>query len=123
MAEHHGPIDALVERAEDYGKTTLELLKLNAVDKSADIVSFIAVRLVIFIVAALLVFILNIGVAIWIGQLVGQLYLGFFIVGGFYTVVLGIIHFYKESWIRIPVSNAIIGQLLKQKNREKEKQN
>ena len=55
MNENATPIEILFEKAEEYSKTTIELFKLNAIDKSAEVVSSLAVRLVIFIVVALFV--------------------------------------------------------------------
>lgn len=106
-------IETLFDRAEDYSKTTIELLKLNAIDKSADVASSVLSRLAIFMVVALSVIILNIGIALWIGILLGNTCYGFFITGGFYILVAILLHTFRHQWIKFPVSNAIITQLLK----------
>ena len=82
MNDNQTPIEALFEKAEDYSKTTLELFKLNAIDKTAEIVSSLAVRLAILLAVVLFVLVLNIGVALWIGELLGKTYYGFFVVAG-----------------------------------------
>ena len=56
------PIELLFDRVEDYSKTTLELFKLKAIDKSADVVSSLVSRLTILLVVALFIIIINIGV-------------------------------------------------------------
>ena len=53
MTDRETPIETLLQRAEDYSKTTIELFKLNAVDKSADVVSSLVSRIVVFITITL----------------------------------------------------------------------
>lgn len=109
------PIEVLFEKAEDYTKTTVELYKLNLIDKTADVVSSIVSRLAIIMVVALFAFTVNIGLALWIGDYMPKSYYGFFIVGGFYALVAILFHSFKQQWIKYPVSNSIIKQLLKEK--------
>ena len=109
------PIELLFEKAEDYSKTTIELFKLNAIDKSADVVSSLVSRLAVFIAVALSVLIINIGFALWIGLLLGNSFYGFFIIGTFYAIVALLLHVFRHAWIKYPVSNSIITQMLKQK--------
>lgn len=115
MNDNPTPIEALFEKAEDYSKTTLELFKLNAIDKTAEIVSSLAVRLAILLAVVLFVLVLNIGVALWIGELLGKTYYGFFVVAGIYAIITILLYVFRNRWIRYPVSNAIITQMLKKK--------
>ena len=116
MTDHATPIATLLERAEDYGNSTIELLKLNAIDKSADVVSSLVSRLAIIMTVALSLLIINIGVALWVGKLLGNSFYGFFVIGGFYALVSILLHIFRHQWIKYPVSNSIIKQILKQKN-------
>lgn len=116
MDDNATPIESLFEKAEEYSKTSIELFKLNVVDKSAEVVSSLAVRLVIFIVVALFVLILNIGLALWIGELLGKTYYGFFVISGCYALIALVIHLFRHQWIKYPISNYIITQMLKQKS-------
>jgi hypothetical protein len=109
------PIETLFERAENYSKTSLELLKLSAVEKSADVASSFTVRLVIIMVVALFTLVTNIGVALWIGEGMGKSYYGFFAVAIFYAIVAVLLYVFRHEWIKTPVSNSIISQLMKQK--------
>ena len=115
MNENATPIEILFEKAEEYSKTTIELFKLNAIDKSAEVVSSLAVRLVIFIVVALFTLIINIGIALWLGEFLGKTYFGFFVIGGFYALIIILLYTFRYKWIKYPVSNSIISQMLKQK--------
>jgi hypothetical protein len=115
MNNNATPIEALFARAEDYSRTTLELFKLNAIDKSADVVSSLAARLAILIVVALFTLIINIGVALWLGELLGKSYYGFFVVAGFYLVLSILLYAFRHQWIKQPLSDTLISQMLKQK--------
>jgi hypothetical protein len=107
------PIETLFKRAEDYSKTSLELLKLGAIDRSADVFSSLAVKFAIFMVAALFTLIINIGIAIWLGELLGKPYYGFFVVAIFHLVVISLVFIFRHEWIKTPVSNSIITQMTK----------
>jgi len=115
MAETTTPIATLLERAEDYGKSTLEFFTLTAIDKSADVVSSLVSRLAIFFTVALSLFCLSIGLALWLGKLLGGSYYGFFIVGGFYSLLAVLLHIFRHQWLKYPVSDSIIKQMLKPK--------
>lgn len=115
MTDDTTPIATLFERAEDYGKTTLNLLKLNAIDKSADVASSLVSRLAVIMTVVLSVLIISIGTALWLGKLLGDAFYGFFIVGGFYALLAILLQVFRHQWLKYPVSNSIIKQMLKQK--------
>ena len=115
MDNYAATIETLFEKAENYTRTTAELVKLNAIDKSADVLSSLLSRLTVAIVVAMFVLLTNIGLSLWIGELIGKPYLGFFIVGSAYFLVSVILYAFKNQWIKTPVSNFIIIKMLKKK--------
>ena len=117
MTDDTTPIATLFERAEDYTKTSLELFKLNAVDKSAEIVSSLFSLLVVVLTVVLSIVICSIGAALWLGKLLGDSFYGFFIIGAFYLLLAIILRIFREQWLKYPVSNSIIKQMMKQKAR------
>jgi hypothetical protein len=112
---HTTPIEALFEKVENYSTTTVELLKLNAIDKFTDVVSSLASQLVMCVIGVLFTFLINIGAALWLGEVLGRPYYGFFAIAGLYALVFTLVYFFGSQWIKLPVSNAIITQMLKQK--------
>jgi hypothetical protein len=108
------PITILFEKAEDYSKTSLELFKLHAISKSADAVSSLATRLVIVIVVAFFMLCVNIGLALWIGELLGKYYYGFFLIAGCYAIIALLVYAFRYPLIKEPVSNIIITKLIQQ---------
>ena len=101
-------IESLFEKAEDYSKTSIELLKLNAIDKTADMVSSILTRLTLFAVTTLFIFVITIGVALWVGELLGKTYLGFFVMGGIHVTIALLIYTFRREWIEKPIRQFII---------------
>jgi hypothetical protein len=105
-------IEELYERAEAYGKTSYEIAKLKTLETVAVTASSLLSRLGVAIMIILFVLILNIGIALWLGDLLGKSYYGFFVVATFYLVAWIVFHFYLHKWIKTPVSNLIIKQAL-----------
>lgn len=112
MENQPNTFGTLFETARVYLETRLDLFKLQAIDKSSDAVSSIVSRLATLILILFAVSLLNIGLAIWAGELLGKTYLGFFAVGGFYILLGVLIHLFKDAWIKGPVSSMIIKKML-----------
>lgn len=112
MEDHPPLIKTFFEQSEHYMKTSAELFKLKAIDKSADIISNVMSRLVIAVFIVLFFFILNIGISLWIGEALGKTYYGFFIVAGFYGFAGLLCFAFRDTWIKSPVRNSIITHAL-----------
>ena len=106
-------IESLFERAGDYVETRLDLLKLKTADKSADIISSIASRHLILSIVIIFIIILNIGIALLLGELLGKLYYGFFILAGFYLITGLILYMNRRTWFKVPVTNLILRKIFK----------
>lgn len=112
MDEQSGLIESLIEKGEQYGKTTFKLLKLKTIDKSADVVSNIVSWLIVFVFAVLFFLILNIGLALWLGEWMGKSYYGFFVVSGFYALLALLFGIFRKQLVKGPLNNSIITQIL-----------
>lgn len=106
-------LDILLEKIEAYGKTSFELYKCQAVDATAGIVSSLIAKMVIIGTIVLALFMLNIGAALWIGDLLHETYYGFFAVAGFYLVLGIVFYLLRNELIKTPISNRIIRNFLK----------
>ena len=113
MEDHTKLIESLFERATEYGKTTFELGKLKAIDKTSDIVSSFVPHSAVFVLIASFLLFLNLGIAFWLGEILGKTCYGFFVVAGFYGVAGIIVHFFMHQWIKKFVRNYIVKLLLK----------
>jgi len=101
-------VESLFERAGDYLETRLDLWKLKATQKSSDIISSIASGFILILIAATFIMIVNIGIALLLGELMGKSYYGFFVLAAFYLIAGLIFKASKNKWVKDPVTNAII---------------
>lgn len=106
-------VEALYERVETYTKTTLELSKLKALNTTTHVATTMISRLSVIIIFTFFALVMNIGIALWVGELLGKNYYGFFIVAGFYLIAGIVLHFFLHNWIKKPISNLIITQALR----------
>lgn len=112
-------IEILFEKIENYGITSAELFKLSFIDKFADLVSSIALKTSIYFSVVTFVLIANIGIALWLGDLLGKTYLGFFVMALFYALVASLTCIYGHEYIKKPLNNRLIIKLLELYSHEK----
>ena len=111
-------IEKLISKAEVYSKTTFEICKYNTIYRSADILSSMAVRIVLMGVFVLFSLFLNIGIALMLGEYLGQFYYGFFVMAVFYILVGFVFILFQQELIKNPVCNFIIRKILNKKGNE-----
>ena len=113
MEDNANLLESLLDKATEYGKTSFELVKLKALDKSSDIVSTIVPRLVVIALLSFFLLFLNLGLALWLGEILGKTFYGFFVVAAFYGFTGLIIHFFMHKQLKKIVSNYFIKKVLK----------
>jgi Zn-dependent protease with chaperone function len=111
--DNTGIIDELLDKATEYGKAELELAKLKALDKVSDIVSGSVPSLIVILSVSVFMLFLNLGVAVWVGGLLENLFLGFFVVAAFYGIIALIMHLFMRKWLKTKVGDSIIKRVLK----------
>ena len=113
IEERNELIEDLFEKAEEYVKTNIELAKLKIIDKVADVVGAIVTQLAIVLVIFFFFLMINMGIAFWLGTIMGSTHAGFLVVAGFYFLVGILIFIFRKSILKTPISNSIISQFLK----------
>jgi hypothetical protein len=114
MDQTDGLVKVLLTQVGEYGKTSFELTKLKAVQKLIPVATAFTGNLFVLLALYLFIFLLNIGIAMWLGDLLGKPYLGFLYVAGFYLLIGVILYFTASKLFRSPVSRFIIKQALNQ---------
>ena len=112
MADSTNLLETLLERATEYGKTSIELVKLKTLDKTTDIVSSLVPASVVILLLATFLLFLNLGLAFWLGQILGKTFYGFFVVAAFYIFTSIIVHFFLRKWIKRIVGNFLVKRAL-----------
>lgn len=108
-------VEMLYEKAKKYTQTSLDLLVLNTIDKTADVLSSLTSRVFIALAVAMFTLFVNVGISLLIGKLLNEYYLGFLIVSAFYFIIASVLYFFKDKLIETPIANMIIDKLLKSK--------
>ena len=106
-------IESLFEKTVDYGKTSFLLVKLRTLNKTSDVVSSLLAHTVVLIFALSFMLFLSLGIAIWLGEIFGNTFYGFFVVAAFYGLTGIFIHLFLHKWIKKLVSDRFIEQVLK----------
>jgi hypothetical protein len=105
-------MESLFARVEAYGKTTYELSKLKALETTTVILTSLVSKISVILIISMFALVLNIGIALFLGEILGKSYYGFFIIAAFYLIAGIVLHFFLHKWIRKPLSDLIITQAL-----------
>jgi|SRR6187402_2983807 len=105
--------NTIVDQAEQYVKTNMELYTLRLTGKIATVVSSLVTKLVISLLALIVVFMIGLGLAFWLGELLGHDYLGLIIIGGAIGIVTLFLYSRRDKMIRKPLMDNIISDILK----------
>ena len=110
-------LESLFENVEQFSKTSFELYKHKAIYEIASLTATLSVKFILTMVAVLVSLFISIGIALWLGDVFGKNYYGFFIIGLSYGVLWSILLIYRKTWIRTPMSNRVIKSMLQTNNR------
>lgn len=105
-------IEALLASIEAYVKTTYELTKLKVLEKLTLTLTSLMSWVVTGIVLLLFALFSSIGLALYLGDLLGKAYYGFFLVAIFYLFSGVILHLFLLKWLRKGIANLIMNDEL-----------
>jgi len=110
-------LEALTDSLKEYVDTNYELIKLEVIDHSSDIISGLISALIVGVMLVLFLLFGSLYLAFYLSDLLEINYVGFAIVGGFYLLVAIIIHFNKEKLIESRVCNNFVRRKMSKKNK------
>jgi hypothetical protein len=113
MDENFKAIESLLEKAADYGKTGLELARLRSAGKITDVVSTVIPHAMVLMLLVSTLLFLNLGLAFWLGTILGKTFYGLLIVAGFNAFCAFILHFFMHKWFKKIFGNYFVKILLK----------
>ncbi|MEO5782051.1 MAG: phage holin family protein [Ginsengibacter sp.] len=111
MENQSSPFDSLVDRVKIYIETRIDLLRLKAVDKSSSFLSLLVSMIIVMLMSFIFVILISIGIALVLGDMLGKTYYGFFIVAGFYLLVVLMLFAFRNKWLKTPIANSMIKNL------------
>jgi len=118
MIETNSQLNMLFQQAEQCGKTTIQLYKLQGVASLSKLIASCAFMLVMGICLFVALIFMSIGLALFIGQAMSSMFNGFIIVSVFYMVFTFLLYQLGAVSIKRAVRNAIISILLKSNKHE-----
>jgi Putative Actinobacterial Holin-X, holin superfamily III len=110
--QEEGIIEGIIGKVEGYGKTSIALAKLKAVQKIIPLATVLTSQIFVAGAFAMFALLVNVGISLWLGDLLGKPWYGFLAVAGFYLLLAVVLHFVLAKWLRKPVSRFIIKQTL-----------
>lgn len=108
-------IEALTDSLKEYVDTNYELIKLEVIDHSSDILSGLISTLIVGVMLALFLFFGSFYLAYYLSDLLEINYIGFAIVGGFYLLLALLFHFNKKKLIESRVCNNFLKRKMAKK--------
>jgi hypothetical protein len=112
-------IEVLYEKAKEYTQTTIELYKLIAAEKTAEVLASLVFRIVFLFLAAFFILFSSIGLSFYLGELLHSTAIGFLLVSFVYLILAILLYSFRDKWIKAPISNLIIKELLYSKSKGK----
>ena len=104
-------MEPLLEKVGHFGQLNIDLIKYKILDKVADLISSFIARFLLLLMISIFAVFLSLGAALWIGELLGKIYYGFFVVALFYGLLSIIIMSLQHS-IKMRMNNWIISKML-----------
>lgn len=108
MSEEFGKIESLLDKAKEYINTRIAQVKLSVAEKISKTFSVIIAGFVAVLVFLFFVLFTSIAAAILLGNMLGELWLGFLIMAGVWLLLGIIIWKARERLLQIPIMNAIL---------------
>lgn len=112
MEKSQTSVEELFYKIKDYGDTRLDLFKLKSINKAAGFLSTVITSVVVAMLFFLVIICVSIGLALLIGQSLGNYYYGFFIIAAIYLIAGLILYANKTKIIKTPISDRLIKDLI-----------
>jgi hypothetical protein len=104
--------ETLIEQGQSFSTLSIKLAKLKALEKATQLAATLLSGIAVIILFSVFLIVLTIGAALWLGDIIGHTYYGFFVVAFVYLFLGTASHFLLYGWIKKPISNLLISQVL-----------
>lgn len=104
-------LDVLNERFKSYVNTKIQLIKLEAVERSAVLASGLFAWMLILLSALIALVFISIGASMYIGEYLGRYDLGFICIAALYVLLAVILFLGRTKLAETPLRNAILNTL------------
>jgi hypothetical protein len=116
MDTNYEIVETVFSRIENLTTTQTELIKLKLYNKTADLATFLAMKAIIMSVLGLFFLFLNIGLSLWLGEMLGKTYYGFLAIAAFYALVAVFIRTSVYKYLQRQINFLLLSKILKDEN-------
>lgn len=116
MDTNYEIVETVFKRIENLTTNQTALIKLKLYNKTADLATFLAMKAIIVTVLGLFFILLNIGLSLWIGEMLGKTYFGFFVLAAFYAVAAIFIKTSVYKYLQQQINMRVLSKILKDEN-------
>jgi CHASE3 domain sensor protein len=113
-------VEELADTIKEYVNTRIDEVKLKAAEKSSAVFANVIAGIIVAGVFLFFIIFASIALSLGLGEWLGKEWLGFLIVAGLYLIMGIVVWTARGKIIRMPIMNAMIGQLF---TSEEEKEN
>lgn len=97
----------MIELIKDYAEKRIELIKLDATEKSLKVIGISVPLMIISVLAIFFIFLLNISLGLFLGNWIGNFAYGFLILAGVYLLLMIVIFLLRNSIKKLITNKAI----------------
>ena len=108
-------LEELTLNLNNYVKTNIELIKLEATEQTSNIGSQLMANLLVLLTGILLLLFVSLGAGFYISNYFNNNYSGFMVVAGFYFLIGLLLLLNKKNLIEKPIRNKIIYRMYSKK--------
>ena len=112
IEEKQTGLEDLFVKLKEYAETRINLLKLTGISKVSGIMSTVISMVILIILVFIAVICLTIGLAVWIGDLLGAAYYGFFIIAALYIIIGLVVYANRGKLLKNPISDKLIKEMV-----------
>jgi len=95
----------------DYAEARWNLIALDISDKTANMVTSIAVGIILAVLGLFFLTFISIALALWLSYLIGSGALGFLLVAVLYGIFGAIVYANRNKWLFLPLMNNFLKKL------------
>ena len=111
--EDQSKIQQIYQHVEQYVATTAELYKLKAFQKVAKVATSVITSVLMAFFGILFLLFVSIGLAVYLGEVMGRMHYGFMIVAGIYLLLAIIIYALSARVLKDKFNTMIVRQIFK----------
>ena len=105
--------EELTDHVKEYVNNRIAAVKLQAAERMSKLLSDMVAIAIIAAIMLVFVIFLSLGIAYGLGEWLGELYVGFLVVAGFWLFVALLIWANKESLLRLPIMDKMLKEMFR----------